>query len=260
MQAVLIDLDGVIYDSKSEIPGAANTIDWLEKSSIPYLFVTNTCSKPRQAIAMQLSDMRINVNPEKILTPITVAKQWLSINNVEPIALYLEPASMDEFSDFKVIEQSAESGANAVLISDIGEGWNYNSLNRALRLLLCEPKPVLIALGMSRYWQSRHGLALDVGPFIKALEFASSTKAVVLGKPATDFFNTAVKQLNINCREVLMIGDDLVSDIQASQQAGLKAAQVKTGKFLPGDLNAEIKPDYLINSIADLPALWERLE
>ena len=259
MQAVLIDLDGVIYDSKSQIPGAAQTIDWLDKSAIPYLFVTNTCSMPRDAIVQQLSAMQINISPDKILTPIVVAKQWLHENDVEPIALYLEPAAMHEFSEFKAIAQNAESGAGAVLISDIGEAWNYQSLNRALRLLLSEPKPLLIALGMSRYWHSEHGLALDVGPFIKALEFACSTQALVMGKPAISFFKTAVKLLNLNPEEVLMIGDDIISDIQASQQAGLKAAQVKTGKFLAADLHGEVKPDYIINSIADLPELWQGL-
>ena len=259
MKAVLIDLDGVLYDSKSPISGAADTIDWLDKSSIPYLFVTNTCSIPRQAISQQLSSMQIHVSEGKILTPIVVAKQWLRNNDVEPIALYLEPESLCEFSEFEMIEQTAESGAGAILISDIGEAWNYHSLNRALRLLLCEPKPILVALGMSRYWRSEHGLALDVGPFIKALEFATSTQALVMGKPATGFFKTAVALLNLDPAEVLMIGDDIISDIQASQQAGLKAVQVKTGKFIEADLNAEVIPDYVINSIADLPSLWERI-
>lgn len=259
MQAVLIDLDGVIYDSKSQIPDAQQSINWLDKSAIPYLFVTNTCSIPRDAIVQQLSAMGINTNPDKILTPIVVAKQWLQENAVEPIALYLEPAAISEFSDFKVIAQTAESGAGAVLISDIGEAWNYHSLNRALRLLLSEPKPILVALGMSRYWQSERGLALDVGPFIKALEFACSTQALVMGKPAISFFKTAVELLNLNPAQVLMIGDDIISDIQASQHAGLKAAQVKTGKFLATDLDGEVKPDYVINSIADLPVLWERI-
>ena len=259
MQAVLIDLDGVIYDSKSQIPGATDTINWLDKSSIPYLFVTNTCSKPRQAIVDKLSAMQIKVCQDKILTPIVVARQWLCENNVEPIALFLEPATMNEFSKFQVVGQSAESGAGAVLIGDIGEAWNYHSLNRALRLLISEPKPVLVALGMSRYWHSEHGLALDVGPFIKALEFASGSEAIVLGKPDTSFFTTAAELLNVACSELVMVGDDLISDIQAAQQAGLKAALVKTGKFMAADLNAEVKPDFLINSIADLPVLWEQI-
>ena len=259
MQAVLIDLDGVIYDSKSTITGAADTIHWLDKSSIPYLFVTNTCSMPRRAITDQLSGMQINVSQDKILTPVVVARQWLHENDVEPIALFIEPASIRAFSEFDIIDQNAESGAGAVLISDIGEAWNYHSLNRAFRLLMSEPRPELVALGMSRYWHSGQGLALDVGPFIKALEFASGVKAIVMGKPATSFFKSAVELLNLKCSNVLMIGDDLISDIQASQQAGLKAALVKTGKFMPADLDSGVKPDYVLNSIADLPALWERI-
>ena len=214
---------------------------------------------PAPPLSSNSLQCQINVSEEKILTPIVVAKQWLSSHDVEPIALYLEPESLCEFSEFKQIDPEEESGAGAVLISDISQAWNYNSLNRALRLLMSEPKPEFVALGMSRYWQSEHGLALDVGPFVKALEFATSTNALVMGKPSTSFFKTAAELLTIEYHEVLMIGDDIISDIDAAQQAGLRAAQVKTGKFREADLQSGIKPDYIIGSIADLPALWTDL-
>ena len=259
MRAVLIDLDGVIYDSKSIINNAAKTIDWLNTQSIAYLFVTNTSSIPRQAIVEKLAKFQINVDPQKILTPLVVARDWLRQHQPGAIALFLPPASVTEFNEFQIIEDTDESGADAVLIGDYGESWNYQSLNRAFRLLKSSEKPVLVALGMSRYWHSLDGLTLDVGPYIKALEFASECQTVVMGKPSRSFFDCAVAMLAINPDEIVMIGDDIKSDIGAAQQAGLKTILVRTGKFSKEDLSGDVEPDWVVDSIADLPELWSSL-
>ena len=58
-------------------------------------------------------------------------------------------------------------------------------------------------------------------------------------------------------KETLMVGDDIRGDIEGAQKAGLEAALVRTGKFRSGDLDSEVKPDGLLNSIADLPIWWQ---
>ena len=57
-----------------------------------------------------------------------------------------------------------------------------------------------------------------------------------MGKPEKNFFDLAVKDLGINNDNILMIGDDISSDIEGSINANLKAVQVKTGKFQKKDL------------------------
>ncbi len=259
MKAVLIDLDGVIYDSKSVYPGAVDTINWLAQHKIPYLYVTNTTSKPRQTIVDKMTGYGIEVKAEKILTPLMVAQDWLRNEYVQPIALFLPENSKTEFTDFEIYDPKHHSNVGAVLIGDYGEYWNYETLNHAFRLLMSKPKPRLVALGMSRYWHSKNGLEMDVGPYIKALEFASDCETIVMGKPSTSFFSTAVAHLNLTPEQVMMIGDDLTSDINAAQNTGLKATLVKTGKFLPDDINAKQQADWVIDSIADLPQLWKSI-
>ena len=62
--------------------------------------------------------------------------------------------------------------------------------------------------------------------------------------------------MGLKREEVLMIGDDIDSDVGGAQQAGLRAALVRTGKYRQAYAEASsIKPDYVIDSIADLPAL-----
>ncbi len=55
-----------------------------------------------------------------------------------------------------------------------------------------------------------------------------------------------------------MIGDDIVGDIGAAQTCGIRGIQVRTGKFRETDLNGEIKPFAVLDSIADLPAWWQQ--
>ena len=48
---------------------------------------------------------------------------------------------------------------------------------------------------------------------------------------------------------------DIVGDVEGAQQAGLQGMLVRTGKFRPEDLEGSIKPDAVIESIAELPVL-----
>lgn len=49
MPALLIDLDGVIYQGERPVPGAGDAMVWLANHRVPHLFVTNTTSRPRSA-------------------------------------------------------------------------------------------------------------------------------------------------------------------------------------------------------------------
>jgi ribonucleotide monophosphatase NagD (HAD superfamily) len=42
VRAILFDLDGVLYQGDSAIPGAPQTLDWVRGQGIPHLFLTNT--------------------------------------------------------------------------------------------------------------------------------------------------------------------------------------------------------------------------
>jgi HAD superfamily hydrolase (TIGR01458 family) len=135
--------------------------------------------------------------------------------------------------------------------------WDYRTLNRAFRLLHHNPDAKLIALGMTRYWLASHGLALDVAPFVAALEHATGRRPVVLGKPAAAFFEGAAAKLRLAAEQILMLGDDVRADVGGAQVAGLKGALVKTGKFRPEDLEGDVRPDVVLESVADLPRWWD---
>ena len=165
----------------------------------------------------------------------------------------------EEFSDFNLVTKQnnrTDENIEAVVIGDLGEQWTFNIMNTIFRLLIENPQAKLIALGMTRYWRTTSGLQLDVGPMIKAFEYATGIDAIVTGKPAVEFFQAAVSLLG-NQNNIVMIGDDIRGDIEASQHAGLKAIQVRTGKFTEADLKLGITPDAILDSVALLPEWWK---
>jgi ribonucleotide monophosphatase NagD (HAD superfamily) len=109
---------------------------------------------------------------------------------------------------------------------------------------------------MTRFWRASDGIRLDVAPFVAALERATGRRALVLGKPANPFFQSAVGHLGLPAQEIVMFGDDIETDIAGAQKAGLKGVLLRTGKFRPADLEGKIKPDAVLDSIADLPNWW----
>jgi HAD superfamily hydrolase (TIGR01458 family) len=114
-----------------------------------------------------------------------------------------------------------------------------------------------VALGMTRYWRAADGLRLDVAPFVKALEHATGAEAVVLGKPAPAFYETALDAIGCGPAEAVMIGDDVVGDVGGAQRVGVRGLLVRTGKFRPADLSGEIRPDAVLQSIGALPEWWK---
>ena len=156
-----------------------------------------------------------------------------------------------------LLDDQSEQGAAAIVLGDLADGWTFATLNRAFRLLMTEPKPALIALGMTRYWQTPNGLQLDVAPFVVALEHATGCRAEVMGKPSAAFFQVALDMLGVAAADSVMVGDDIRGDVDAAQRAGLHGILVQTGKYRPPDLDLGIVPDVTLDSIAGLPQWWE---
>ncbi len=257
MKAILFDLDGVLYQGGSLLTGAVEALDWVRREGIDHLFLTNTSSRPRAAIRENLARMGIRVSVEEILTPAVAARDWLLAQGVSSVALFIPEATRGEFVGLDAPTAEAQSGAGAVIVGDLGEGWDFATLNRAFRLLMAEPHPHLIALGMTRYWRAADGLRLDTAPFVVALQHATGIEPVVLGKPARPFFAAALAALGTNAAETLMIGDDIRGDIGGAQSAGIRGLLVRTGKFQASDLEGDIEPVAVLGSVADLPGWWQ---
>ena len=59
--------------------------------------------------------------------------------------------------------------------------------------------------------------------------------------------------MGVSKNEVVMIGDDIASDIKGAKDFGIKTIQVKTGKYQETDSDNKLtQPDERIESIVDV--------
>lgn len=250
LKGFLIDLDGVLYVENELIPGAAETVNWLRQAGHPFRFLTNTTIRSRTALQEKLTGLGIETRAEEIFSTCVVAARWLKQREMQRIHFLLPEEPLKDFTEFEITDRNPD----AVVVGDLGKNFNYDVLNRAFRLL--KQGAQLVALQKNRFWQTLDGLAMDVGAFVAALEYAAHTEAVVIGKPNRAYFEMALNDMELPAAKVAMVGDDLCTDIKGGRETGLKTILVKTGKFQFDTLSgAEVEPDWIIDSIADLPGL-----
>lgn len=58
-----------------------------------------------------------------------------------------------------------------------------------------------------------HGLVLDAGAFVAALEYATGREATIVGKPSPAFFRAAAESMGVDLPDVAVVGDDITTDV-----------------------------------------------
>ena len=247
IKGLLMDIGGVLYEGDKVIDGAIETLENLRKE-YKIRFLSNTSRIPPHKLYKKLKSMGFNIQENEIFTALSAAKKFLQNENANAYIIATEEA--------KEYFQDLEGKIKYVLVCDAYKNFTYDNLNQGFRYL--EDGAGFIATNKNKYFKDKDGLSLDAGGFVKCLEFASEKEAKILGKPNCEFFSLAINDMGLNKKEVLMIGDDIVSDILGAKACFLKTCLVKTGKFKENDLS-KAKPDFLIDSIAELPKLLKNL-
>jgi phospholysine phosphohistidine inorganic pyrophosphate phosphatase len=258
-RAYLLDLDGTLYAGGAAIPGAVEIVAQLRDSGTPFRLVTNTTSRSRRLLVERLRGYGFEVEPGEIFTA-TLAGVALARNaGYSRVAPFVPAAALEDMTELDLIggtfgkpDETAPPAPAAVVLGDLGEQWSYALLQEAFEYLM--GGAALVALSRDRFWLQGERLALDAGPFVAALEFAAGTTATVAGKPSPVFFAAALESLGLtDPAQAAMVGDDLWSDVQGAQRAGLQGWLVRTGKFREEVLkSSSIIPDRTLPSIADL--------
>ncbi|MDI1309020.1 MAG: TIGR01458 family HAD-type hydrolase [Methylotenera sp.] len=249
LKGFLVDLDGVLYTGSNAIKGAIEAIEQV-RASYSCRFVTNTSTLSVASLQQKINSLGFTIPANEIISAPQATLLYLQ-RQVNPVCRLL--LAEDVKQDFEAFNQSVAT-ANYIVIGDIGSTWSYPLLNQVFNELMQGAK--LIAIHKNKFWQTEHGLQMDIGGFVEALEYASGVNAMIIGKPSADFFQIALDDMGLKASEVAMIGDDIDVDVGGSQQIDLTGILVKTGKYRQSYAEAsQVKPDILIDSIADLPKL-----
>jgi len=252
INALLIDIDGVLHVGPDPIEGAFEAIETLREREIGFRLVTNTTSISRRLVIERLNGMGFELGVDDILTPAAPALRRCQDRGYEHVAVHVTAAMAE---DFDTLGDGGEE-PDAVILGDLGDEFTYERMNTIFRQL--ETGAELIALQRNRFWQAKDGLVLDAGAFVVALEYATDRDSVVTGKPSSEFFAAALKQLGADASDAAMIGDDLEADVGGALDAGLSGILVRTGKFREEKLaESDIEPTLVIDSIAELAGLLD---
>jgi HAD superfamily hydrolase (TIGR01458 family) len=255
-RAFLLDLDGTLYADAAAIPGASETVSRLREQGVPYRLVTNTTSRSRAMVVRRLQDYGFDVSADEVFTATLAGAELAKAAGHRRIAPFVAEQALEDLNQLDL--EGGTSGRrlkgapDAVMVGDLGEAWTYTLLQEAFGYLMSGAS--LIALSRDRYWLHGRRLALDAGPFVAALEFATGKDAAVAGKPSPAFYAAALRSLSLDPPPpAAMVGDDLWSDIQGAQRAGLQGWLVRTGKYREDALRQSgIVPDRILDSIAGL--------
>ena len=255
VDALLLDVDGVLVVSWEPIPGAAEALAELRRRGVPFRLVTNTSSQSRAGIAERLTALGMPVEPGEVVTAVVATGAYLAERHPGARVLLLsDEESVGDLGPVELVEPGAD--ADVVVVGGANERFSYASLDHAFRLVAGGAP--LVAMHRSLYWRAADGLHLDGGAFVRALEEAAGVGAAVCGKPSPAFFRAALAELGTPAGRAAMVGDDLVNDVLAARAVGLAGILVRTGKFRPTDLErAAERPDAVIDSVAELPALLD---
>ncbi len=252
VRGFLIDLDGVLYSGNHAIEGAQETIQFLIDTGYPFRCVSNTTRKCRKTIAQHLASLGIPVPEAHIFTPARAAVA--SMKQAGQTAFFLLTTGDVEKDFEELTPQDTPVRPELVIIGDAGDRLTYETMNTAFRHLMAGAD--LIALECDRYWMAADGLSLGAGPFVKGLEYATGKTALIVGKPSPDFFRLALNDMHLRPEEVIMVGDDILTDIGGAWCVGIRGILVRTGKFRADSLSsAKIRPVFVLDTISGLPDL-----
>jgi HAD superfamily hydrolase (TIGR01458 family) len=257
--AYLFDLDGTLYQGDAPLPGAVELIRHLRSKRIPIRFLTNTTSKPRNAVVARLNSYGFEVEPEEVFTALLAGAQLARALGCRTLMPLVREPAWEDLAGFQLVSvgqgRPTYEQIDAVLVGDLAAGWLFEHLQQAFTALRSGAR--LIALSKDRCWMTERGLTLDAGPFVAALEYAAEVEAQLAGKPSAAFYQGAVESLALPGgtppRGIVMVGDDLRGDIEGAQRAGYSGWLVRTGKYQEEALSRSgIQPDRILQSVADL--------
>src|SRR6476660_1316247 len=249
IEGLLLDIDGVLAVSWEPLPGAVQAMASLRAEGIPIRLITNTTTHARRDLAATLREAGFEVDEEEVVTAVTATASYLQEHHPGRRAFVLPDGAPRE-DRAGVPIAGAPQEADVIVIGGASDAFTYQTMNGIFRRLM-EGVP-LIGMHRNLYWKTSEGWELDGGAYIAGLEEATGTNAVICGKPARTYFESALALLGVPAARAAMVGDDVTNDIEGARAAGLTGVLVRTGKFREADL-VKGSPDVVLDSLADVP-------
>lgn len=224
----LFDLDGVFYrgkESRVKI-GGTRLVEALRARSKKLYILTNNSTDTAKTVHSRLVEFDIPIREEEVLTSGLLTSEYLR-HRFGRVSYYLvgEKGLDDEM---RAHGHSRTNGDRAdFVVVGLDRELSYEKLDHAARVARNGAR--IIATHVSRLYMYKSGPAMATGPLVKAVEYASSKRATVIGKPSPLMFRIALTRARCNRAEAVMVGDQADTDIAGAARAGIDAILVTSG-------------------------------
>lgn len=253
--AVLSDLDGVVYAGPHAIPGAVESLRRLGTVGVGLGYVTNNASRTPAQVAAHLRELGAPAEDHQVVSSSQAAGDLLAgllpagsrvmITGSAALAHEIELAGLTP------VHSQAEHPVAVVQGFNPEIGWK----DLAEAAYAIAAGALWVATNTDMSIPQARGMAPGNGTLVAAVASATGQKPLVAGKPEAPLFHAAAKRLQ--SEQPLVVGDRLDTDILGGNRAGYATAAVLTGVDTPGTILAartDERPAYLL---ADLSGLYE---
>jgi HAD superfamily hydrolase (TIGR01450 family) len=263
--ALLLDAYGVLVDLDGALPGAAALLDRLDRQGMPYWVLSNTAARLPEHAAARYRDFGLKLAAGRILTSGTLLAPYYAAHGLvgsatlvlgpEDSRVYVERAGgrpVPVGEDFDVLVLADQAGYALPETLDEVIGALFDKIDRGEPIPLLLPNPDLI-------YPRRRGFGITAGSLALILEAVlarrypgrDDLRFVRLGKPHPALFQAAAEAAA--SRRLVMIGDQLETDIQGAHDFGIDSVLVAGGVSLAGSVGrGGPMPTFQVASLQDL--------
>jgi NagD protein len=241
MQALLIDIDGVILSDDAPLPGAADLVRWLLESGRRFLFLTNYPSQTPGDLASRLAGAGVEVPPSFFFTSAMATAEFLSHQAGHRRRAFVVGEGALVHEVYNAGFTISETDADFVILGETRH-YNFDMIQRAAALIQRGARFVATNPDVAG-----PGGRPSCGALAAPIERITGKSPFYVGKPSAFMMRAALRQLEAHSAEACMIGDNLETDIIAGVQTGMRTILVLSGVSKETDLGRfAYRPDHVV--------------
>lgn len=263
---LLLDVYGILTTGIGPCPGAAELIDYLNRTGKPYLLLTNDASRSPQTVSARLSGFGLAVSADRVITAGSLLAGYFAqhglqgsrcaVLGTEDSRAYVVQAggqavALADDAPADVLVVCDEAGFPFLEGIDAALTMVFRAIDQQRNLHLVLANPDLICpRGQHAYGITAGGIAVLIEQAIVLRYPQPPLQFARLGKPYRPIFEQALAIGGT--RDMLMIGDQLATDILGAQDFGIDSLLITQGVTSPEALtgNPAIRPTYVLPSLA----------
>jgi 4-nitrophenyl phosphatase len=241
-----LDVYGVLVQSSGALPGAAAFLHRLTDAGKSYLLVSNDASRSPQTSLARYGGFGLPIQLEQILTSgMLLADHYAShgLRGAPTIVLGTDDSARYVREAGGVVVAPDDERAEVVVVAD-DDGYDdfLNTVNDVLTVLfrrldagrrthLVLPNPDMIFPRAHRaYGFTAGAIAAMFEATLRMRDPKGGLSFVRLGKPNTAIFEGALRRSPIKDKQrIVMVGDQIITDIAGARAFGVDAAFVESG-------------------------------